>query len=70
MDRQDDRPGYKRKRNRHGTFREYWVARAALVRRGYAPKGRAPPLRRDPARSSSARRQMPNASGRNGTVGC
>jgi hypothetical protein len=38
MDRQDDRPGYKRKHNRDGTFREYWVARAALVRRGYAPK--------------------------------
>ena len=38
MDRQDDRPGYKRKRNRDCTFREYWVARAALVRRGYAPK--------------------------------
>ena len=33
-----DRPGYKRKRNRDGTAREYWAARPDLVKRGYRPK--------------------------------
>jgi hypothetical protein len=32
------RPGYKLKRNRDGTVREYWAARTDLVKRGYAPK--------------------------------
>jgi hypothetical protein len=31
-------PGYKRKRNRDGTSREYWAARPDLVRIGYRPK--------------------------------
>ncbi|MBY4589395.1 integrase [Rhizobium redzepovicii] len=32
-----DAPGLKRKRNKDGTFREYWEARADLVKRGYRP---------------------------------
>lgn len=32
-----DTPGLKRKRNKDGTFREYWQARDDLVRRGYRP---------------------------------
>jgi hypothetical protein len=33
-----DRPGYKSKRNRDGSVREYWDARADLVKRGYPVK--------------------------------
>ncbi|MBB4580362.1 hypothetical protein GGE45_002692 [Rhizobium aethiopicum] len=32
-----DAPGLKRKRNKDGTHREYWEARADLVKRGYRP---------------------------------
>ncbi len=32
-----DAPGLKRKRNKDGTYREYWEARADLVKRGYRP---------------------------------
>lgn len=32
-----DTPGLKRKRNKGGTFREYWEARADLVKRGFRP---------------------------------
>ncbi|KQV83648.1 hypothetical protein [Rhizobium sp. Root1220] len=32
-----DAPGLKRKRNKDGTFREYWEARGDLVKRGYRP---------------------------------
>lgn len=32
-----DAPGLKRKRNKDGTWREYWQARDDLVRRGYRP---------------------------------
>lgn len=32
-----DAPGLKRKRNKDGTFREYWEARADLAKRGYRP---------------------------------
>ncbi|MBB2832381.1 UNVERIFIED_ORG: hypothetical protein GGD51_002510 [Rhizobium esperanzae] len=32
-----DAPGLKRKRNKDGSFREYWEARADLVKRGYRP---------------------------------
>lgn len=33
-----DTPGLKRKRNRDGSYREYWEARSDLVKRGYQPK--------------------------------
>ncbi|MGR9238874.1 integrase [Rhizobium leguminosarum] len=32
-----DAPGLKRKKNKDGTFREYWEARADLAKRGYRP---------------------------------
>lgn len=32
-----DTPGLKRKKNKDGTYREYWEARADLVKRGYRP---------------------------------
>lgn len=32
-----DTPGLKRKKNKDGTIREYWMARADLVKRGYRP---------------------------------
>ena len=31
-------PGYKRRRNKDGTVRHLWVARADIVKQGYAPK--------------------------------
>ncbi|MCT8970689.1 integrase [Microbaculum marinisediminis] len=34
----DDAPGYKARRNKDGTVRHVWVARADLVRKGYTPK--------------------------------
>jgi hypothetical protein len=34
----DDRPGYKLKKNKDGSSREYWAARSDLALRGYQPK--------------------------------
>jgi hypothetical protein len=38
MNGDDNRPGYKCKRNRDGTVREYWAAAPRLAKRGYTPK--------------------------------
>ncbi len=38
MSERNKTPGLKRRRNRDGTWRLYWVARADLVKRGYEPE--------------------------------
>ncbi|WP_374330460.1 integrase [Aestuariivirga sp.] len=38
MHSNDETPGLKRRRNRDGTFRLYWVARSDLTKKGYEPK--------------------------------